>query len=208
MLIAFSVINASNCFSVLVTLSFFPLSLQCRIIQYYITTHNRPALVTSTDSFSEFGLICHTIRKKRERERLSKLEQSCWLRGKEVFFTLWLGTPVTLPLLLSRENSSPHPCSGGVKQCSRWMGLSTSLDAYMQNIKCKITNAKKTSPEILARYKFVKSSLAHICTACSSPFVRSCKQECRPPRLPVPLHLLCVVPYVLKLLSRGFSVQS
>lgn len=125
-----------------------------------------------------------------------------------MFFTLWLGTPVTLPLLLSRENSSPHPCSGGVKQRSRWMGLSTSLDAYMQNIECKITKAKKTSPEISQRYKFVKSSLAHICTACSSPFVCSYKQECRPPRLSVPLHLLCLVSYMLKLLSRVISVQS
>lgn len=82
---------------------------------------------------------------------IEQARASGWLRSKEMFFTLWLGTPVTLPLLLSRENSSPHPCSGGVKQCTcRWMGLSTPLDSYTQNIKYKIW---KTSPEISARYK-------------------------------------------------------
>lgn len=119
-------------------------------------------------------------------KEIEKARASGWLRGKEMFFTLWLGTPVTLPLLLSRENSSPHPCSRGVKQCtSRWMGLSTPLDSYTQNIKNKIW---KTSPEISARYKvlwrerkFCEIRLcSHLCVLFLS-FVWSSKQECRPP---------------------------
>lgn len=51
-----------------------------------------------------------------------------------MFFTLWLGTPVSLPSFSSRENSSPHPCSAGVKHSTlRWMGFSTTLDVYAKH---------------------------------------------------------------------------
>lgn len=77
---------------------------------------------------------------------------STWLMQGNVFFTLWLRTPVSLALLLSRENSSPHPCARGVKECSsRWMGLSTHVDSCRQNTKYKIW---KTSAEVTARYRF------------------------------------------------------
>lgn len=95
-----------------------------------------------------------------------------------MFFTLWLGTPVTLPCLLSRENSSPHPCSGGVKQCSsRWMGLSIRRicsEHQVQNMKNKLWNISTSLTD--CKRNFVKSSNAHIFAYCFSiVFGAKCK---------------------------------
>lgn len=79
------------------------------IFTFFTVLHHNIISYINSDLFTIFFSSFYFIFATLLEEKIEQAIANGGLKGKEMFFSLWLSTPVTLPFVLSREKRLPLP---------------------------------------------------------------------------------------------------